>query len=252
MSKYCSKLSAKLETLKALKQEFDQEIVKAQSLSPNKPEDLVLVRDIKAKLNQELKQSQEVIEVFYKIVDWQDFYQEVFELKYDFFDLIIPKKEEGFDRLIIMAPGLTNQQLWDKTSEICKRLAGTLLINFNLFTSERTTKTAYAFWVRDDQEACADESAEFLSVKQVKEREPVAETLEERLLHDLKYLKETGRRLDYQSQTLCSGSVDKFGRMPCIDCNNYTETLVNLLGLDTDLSKIGTDYKRLRARKVIL
>ncbi|MFA6428280.1 MAG: hypothetical protein WCW02_01930 [Candidatus Buchananbacteria bacterium] len=53
MSQFCPKLTTRLESLKALKKEFDLELTKAQSLSPNKPEDLALVREIKTKLEQD-------------------------------------------------------------------------------------------------------------------------------------------------------------------------------------------------------
>ncbi|MFA6427977.1 MAG: hypothetical protein WCW02_00335 [Candidatus Buchananbacteria bacterium] len=52
MPQLCPELTTKLAPLKQLKQEFDLELTKAQSLSPNKPEDLVLVREAKIKLEQ--------------------------------------------------------------------------------------------------------------------------------------------------------------------------------------------------------
>ncbi|MFA6428781.1 MAG: hypothetical protein WCW02_04565 [Candidatus Buchananbacteria bacterium] len=211
MPQLCPKLTTKLESLKALKQQFDLEIAKAQSLSHDKPEDLVLVRDIKIKLELELKELKEKLAK----IDWQEFYQEVFGLKCDFSKVVIPEKREGFDRLIIMAQGLTNKKLFAKTKKLCYP-AWESISYIDGFISDRTTATPYAFWVRNHQEA--DEELKGLSVKQVKERKIATETLNERLLHGLKYFKETGQHLDIRGYTVCSGSSLLEGRMPLIHC----------------------------------
>ncbi|MFA6428598.1 MAG: hypothetical protein WCW02_03600, partial [Candidatus Buchananbacteria bacterium] len=66
MPQLCPELTTKLDSLKQLKQEFDLEIIKAQSLSPSKPEDLVSVREAKIRLEQKLEQISKIL--------WQEFY----------------------------------------------------------------------------------------------------------------------------------------------------------------------------------
>jgi hypothetical protein len=147
------------------------------------------------------------------INDWQKFYLDVFGMETDFSNLQIPKKQKGFDRLIIVAQGITPQKLYDKCAELFftrNWMSGDLN---KIVISDRTAENgSYAIWVRDRVEA--DKELKNLSADQLKEKNISGITLEERLLYELKFFKETGKHLDIDNVTLCSGSRYGDGRVP--------------------------------------
>ncbi|MFA6428256.1 MAG: hypothetical protein WCW02_01805 [Candidatus Buchananbacteria bacterium] len=203
MPQLCLELTSKLESLKQLKAEFDLEL--SSLPQTGKTEDLALVRNAKTKLEQNLKELREKLPQ----LDWQDFYQTVFGLECDLSGIKIPEKREGFDRLIIMAQGLTAEQLWLKTKEVCGEVGRIFSSELDSTISERTTEAAYAFWVRDNQEANVE--LKNISVEQIEQQNLTTETLEERLLHGLKYFKETGQQLDVDCRTMCCSSFGLLG-----------------------------------------
>jgi len=147
------------------------------------------------------------------VKDWQDFYRDVFGIECDFSNLQIPKKKKGFDRLIIIAQGMTPQMLFNKCRELFPSWKWTDKNLDEVTTSERTSKDgAYAVWFKDEVEA--DEDLRNLSANNLKERHIAGITLEERLLFELKYFKETGKHLDVENITLCSGSRSPDGSVP--------------------------------------
>ena len=139
------------------------------------------------------------------IAEWEGFYQDIFGIKADSSNLQIPEKEPGFNRLIIIAEGMTPQRLYDKCGELfpCWKWASATLDNLVTY-SERTSKNgAYAIWVRDYVEA--DEEFKNLSADKIKAKNITTETLEERLAHELKFFRETGEHLDIENITICTG-----------------------------------------------
>ena len=179
------------------------------------------------------------------IKDWQDFYKEVFGIEVDFSQLHIPKHQEGFDRLIVVAQGMTPRKLYDKCSEMfpCwKGIDGDL---DKVITSGRTAKNGpYAVWVRDCQEA--DEELKNLSANKLKQMKIPAITFEERLLFELKFFKETGKHLDLENWTLCAGSRYGDGHVPSVIWSSYY-----LGGLLVDQYFSHSYYDSRRARKAV-
>jgi len=152
------------------------------------------------------------------ITDWQNFYREVFGLEVDFSGLKIPKSRKGFDRLLILAQGMTPQRLYDKCKELFPISKWTEKNLDEIVTSDRTAQNgAYAIWVRDRVEA--DKELKNLSANDLREKKVDGITLEERLVFGLKYFKETGRHLDKENVTLCSGSRYSHGYLPCVNFN---------------------------------
>jgi len=150
------------------------------------------------------------------IKDWQNFYKEIFGIDVDLSNIEIPKKKSGFDRLIIVAQGMTPQKLFDKCKELFPCWKWTDKNLDEIVNSERTSKDgAYAVWFRNQIEA--DEDLQNLSANDLKKRDIPGITLEERLLFELKYFKETGKHLDVENITLCSGSRYSDGRVPDVD-----------------------------------
>lgn len=150
------------------------------------------------------------------IYEWQQFYSEMFGDEYDFSKVRIPERREGFDRLIIVAPSMTSQRVYDRCADEfnCWKYTSVSL-DEALSTNERDPENgAYAIWVRDVVEA--DEIHKNKSAKQIAVSKLATETLLERLLHELKFYKETGHHLDINKVTLCAGSRDSDGDVPCV------------------------------------
>jgi hypothetical protein len=146
------------------------------------------------------------------IADWENFYQEVFGIEIDFSNLQVPTHQKGFDRLIVVAEGITLQRIYDRCKEHFPCWKWTEKSLSEVTTSERTVKGAYALWFRDVVEA--DEDLKNLSANNLKEKGVPGITLEERLLYELKYFRETGEHLDRENITLCAGSRCSDGYVP--------------------------------------
>lgn len=147
------------------------------------------------------------------IKNLQKFYKKVFGIRADFSNLRVPPKQEGFDRLLVIA-NLSLEQLYAKCKELfsCWRLTNNDLDKI-VTENERMTKNGpYAIWVRDRVEA--DEELKNLSANDIKAKNLITETLAERLIHELKFFSETRQHLDIQSITLCTGSRYSVGRVP--------------------------------------
>jgi len=74
---------------------------------------------------------------------------------------------------------------------------------------------SYAIWLRDRVEA--DEEHKNKSANYLKSANISGITLLERLLFEFKYFRETGKHLDVQNWTLCSGSRYTGGGVPRVD-----------------------------------
>ena len=181
----------------------------AQNAAANKGEIIARVRAICADYSTEWMTNK-------ALVDWQKFYREQFDLKVNFAGLKISQQRPGFTRLIVVAQGVTIQQVYDK----CKQLFGAWKYADNSLdqavpTNDRDTKNGhYAIWVRDRVEA--DEELKNKSASDLKQAGTPGITLLERLLLELKYFKETGQHLDIGNWTLCSGSRDSVGYVPLV------------------------------------
>jgi hypothetical protein len=144
------------------------------------------------------------------LLGWKMFYKELFGIECDFANLAIPKRKKGFDRLIVVAKGMTPMKLYAKVKELCP--AWKYMDNLDPITSERKADRDYTIWVRDRVEA--DEELKNLSASDLKAKDVPGITLEERLLYELKFFKEAGKHLDVTNVTLCSGSRNPDGSVP--------------------------------------
>jgi len=154
-----------------------------------------------------------IVEEVPNLSDWPLFYKEVFGLDLDFSKVVIPERKPGFTRLLVLAQGMTPQRLFDKCKELFPSWKYTEDNLDKVITSDRTAKDGpYAIWVRDRQEA--DEENKNLSADDLAKRGIPGITLEERLLYELKFFKETGKHLDVSNYTLCSGSRFSDGHVP--------------------------------------
>lgn len=154
--------------------------------------------------------------------DWERFYQNVFGVKMTLLEskIKIPAHVEGFDRIIVVAQGMT----WDKIFNKCKDLfpvcglyeALSDMVNAGkadkAVKSERTSREgAYAVRVRDA--IMPDKWLRFFSANELKEEGINGIALEERMLFELKYFLEARKHLDLRTITMCSGSCDWVGNI---------------------------------------
>jgi len=108
---------------------------------------------------------------------------------------------------------MTPQVLFNKCSGLFKTWKYTNKDLDEVIISDRTpAKGAYAIWLRDRIEA--DEEMKNISANQIKQQQIITCTLEERILYELKYFKETNQHLDVQKITLCAGSRNQSGVVP--------------------------------------
>ena len=154
-----------------------------------------------------------------QIKQWQQFYKETFNTDIDPTQIKIPERtaeqEKEFTRLIIVAEGMTPQRLFDKCKTSFDSWTNLDLAKITTEPNRAAQTSPYAVWVRDTQEA--DEENKNKSADNLKSAGEPGITLEERLLYELKYFKETnGKHLDDNNWTLCTGSRHAGGYVPSV------------------------------------
>ena len=151
------------------------------------------------------------------LMEWFSLYKGYFDIELNFAGLNIPERRPGFNWLVVISHEVTMQMVYDK----CKQLFGAwkyteISLDQAVPTNDRYTKNGhYAIWVRDRVEA--DEELKNNSADDLKASNTPGITLLERLLLELKYFKETGKHLDIDNVTLCSGSRNSDGSVPYVD-----------------------------------
>ncbi len=146
---------------------------------------------------------------------WRKFYQKYFSLDLSVADVHIPEKPTDGDwRLIIVACGLTLNQVFDCMANAFKSGKYANDLDASVTKNARDTKTTYAVWVRVGVEP--DEKYLGKSTNQADPDMKIGVTLLERLLLEIIYFDETGKHLDVVGGTLCSGSRHSDGYVPCV------------------------------------
>ncbi|MEK7537095.1 MAG: hypothetical protein AAB584_01480 [Patescibacteria group bacterium] len=153
--------------------------------------------------------------------DWVNFYRNVFAEDLDLTSLRVPDRHEGFDRLIIVAKGMSPERVFQKMQEFftCWKYTGNRSLDEVVFDADgvekkrrRSDRETHAVWVRNRIEA--DQELKNQSANQLKECGIPGITLEARELYELKYFRETGKHLDISNWTLCAGSRRVGGHVP--------------------------------------
>ncbi|MEK7556514.1 MAG: hypothetical protein AAB538_00895 [Patescibacteria group bacterium] len=143
---------------------------------------------------------------------WASLYKEM-GIDLDVANLKVPEPKPGFDRLIIVAQGMTPNRAYEECAKRfpCWKYADDL--DTAVPTNDRDpSNSTYALWVRDRVEA--DEELKNKSANDLKEEDVKGITLLERIFYELKYHNETGKHLDLENVTLCSGSRHSDGHVP--------------------------------------
>ena len=147
---------------------------------------------------------------------WLSFYKEIGYDCADLSSIIIPENPGDFNRAIIMAQGITPQIAYDLCAKHFKCWKYTNEDLDKIITSDRDAgQGAYAIRIRDRVEA--DEELKNLSYNDLKAKNILGITFEERLIYELKYYLETHKHLDINNYTLCSGSLFRDGDVPDVD-----------------------------------
>ncbi|MDI6602687.1 MAG: hypothetical protein QME57_01015 [Patescibacteria group bacterium] len=180
------------------------------------------------------------------LTDWQEFYRSFFGLKVNLLELKVPESKNGFDRLIVVAQGMTPQRLYNECNKFFCCWKWTHKNLDEIIWSKRTAKDgAYAVWFQDVVEA--DENLKNLSADELKEKGIPGITLEERFLMGLKYFEETEKHLDVENWTLCSGSRYSNGLVPRVYWSQGFRKLLVVGWCRSDYS-----LPRLRSRQAVL
>ncbi len=149
------------------------------------------------------------------ISGWEHFYRDFFGIEADLSNLGVPEKRNGFERLIIVAKGMSPHRIYDKCVTLFPCYKWTNENLDEIVISDRNAKNgAYAVWIRDRIEA--DEELKNMFAYGLKEQNVPGITLEERLVYELKYFKETGGHLDMKNITLSTGSRYSNGSVPTV------------------------------------
>ncbi len=160
--------------------------------------------------------------------------------KRDFSGLWIPEHRDGFDRLIVIPQGMTPNKAFDRLTA-ANIPAWRYMDNLDTIFSSRLANADYGIWVRDRQEA--DEKWQGKSANDALVLLVNGITLPECFILGEDYFLETGKHLDEQNITLCSGSRRPDGRIPSVDWDGG--------GLDVRWYEAGDAHGRLRCREVV-
>ena|GEM_PF-7062082 len=144
---------------------------------------------------------------------WRKLYRREFGIELG--KVVIPKQRLDFDRLIVIAAGLTISQVLAvlrKYFAIWPPDVTNFDVRFN--KNDRVNTETYAIWTHD--EFHARRKLMDLSAYGIRAGGVPTETLIEHLLHELCYYTETGEHLDRFSVALCTGSLGFNDDVPCV------------------------------------
>jgi hypothetical protein len=141
---------------------------------------------------------------------WVTFYRDEFGIVLDPAAVRIPEHRDGFDRLIVVAPGITIERVLAQCQKYFKVWRWT---NDDLDKLTESVRSAadglYAVWVRDRVEA--DEEHKNKSYNDLQKAGVPGITLLEYVLLHLQHYRVTGQHPDASNITLCTGSLYRGG-----------------------------------------
>ena len=143
--------------------------------------------------------------------EWERFYSKHSSHTVDLAGLHIPPKPDYPCRAVVMIAGITNNEIFDACTKAFKTWRYTNDLNTVTDVVQRPSGP-YVVWVRDVVEA--DEAMKNKSAEDIEKAGTNSLTLKERMVLELKYFDETGKHLDIQNWTLCSGSRYAGGSVP--------------------------------------
>lgn len=158
----------------------------------------------------------DAVDVDDRVKWWRAHYQNIYRLNPDFSGFRAPKRQEGFHRLAVLPRGFKIRSWVETVSHIHGLDLHDNDLDAMLATNDRTSESgAYAVWIRDRQEA--DEELKNLSALMLAEQKVAGITLAERLVAGTAHLFETGRHMDVENWTSCTGSRYSDGDVPYVN-----------------------------------
>ncbi len=141
----------------------------------------------------------------YRLERWRDFYSRHFSLKAEFSLDIIPPTRPGFDRLIVVVPGIHPDKVIRSMRLHFYVKTDVSDINRIIISNERKgSECPYAIWAKEEDHP--DWPYEKKSADWVNSQVIHTETLLEYLLHFYKGWDETRRIMNYQTNMICTGT----------------------------------------------
>lgn len=134
--------------------------------------------------------------------------------KKNFSGLWIPEHQDGFDWLLVIPQGMTPNMAYDRL-RAASIPVWRYTADLNTIFSGRFPNTDYTVWIRAGQEA--DEEWQGKSANDALALFVNGITITERLVAGEDYFLETGKHLDAQTITLCSGSRGPDGDVPRVN-----------------------------------
>ncbi|PIT88573.1 MAG: hypothetical protein COU29_02230 [Candidatus Magasanikbacteria bacterium CG10_big_fil_rev_8_21_14_0_10_36_32] len=147
------------------------------------------------------------------------FYKEVFGLTVDLSKVRLPPETEGFGWTLTIAKELGDKPLATVMAACRKLFKGNVWqyaddLDNSVPTNDRDPRRDGSYIIRVRDRVEADEENKNLSADTVKSRNMVTLTLLERIVLELFCFWKTGKHLDIQNTTLCSGSRNFDGGVP--------------------------------------
>ncbi|MDO8565988.1 MAG: hypothetical protein Q7S04_02250 [Candidatus Moranbacteria bacterium] len=153
---------------------------------------------------------------------WEGIYLTHYGMAADFGEVTVPEKPTvGKWRLIFILKGLT----MNHAAAMYRKILAAIdppwqLVQYiddldaQIPYNIRTSAESYALWVRDGQEA--DEEFRAQTTSQADPNQLIGVTPLERLVHGAAHFVETKQHLDEKGITICSGSRNADGCVPCV------------------------------------
>ena len=143
--------------------------------------------------------------------EWERFYLKHFSHTVDLAGLHVPLKPDYPCRAVVIISGITNNIVFDACTKAFKTWRYTNDLNTVTDVVQRPSGP-YVVWARDVIEA--DEDMKNKSAEDIEKAGINTLTLKERMMLELKYFDETGKHLDIENWTLCTGSRSSGGSVP--------------------------------------
>jgi len=163
-----------------------------------------------------------------QLIEWKNFYREVFDNEAALSLIPIPPYRNDFSDMLVIPMGIT----LDRVLQQCRVRFDTYCpwykLERSITTHDRTLANG-SYAVRLRRRAAADEEFSCLSSLDIRQSGTKVITLLERLVMELKYVRDTGLHLDDQGTvTLCAGSRTDFGDVPGVRWFNNALRIISL------------------------
>lgn len=175
--------------------------------------------------------------------EWEKFYKDHFSFIVDLSEVRIPEKPMGDWRLLFIPVGLTMNSVLEIMRAKFHTLSYDDCLDTRAIVNTRTSAQSYSVWVRNGVEP--DEKYLGKSMLLADPNGKIGMTLLERMIYEVKYFIETGKHLDEEGITICTGSRNSDGDIPDVCFDLSTD------GVDVGLSEVDRYFIKDGIREVV-